>query len=220
MNKILIIGAGGIGCALSEIIARKAGFEIGIMDDGYVELSNLHRQLLYREKDIGKPKVEIAERELKKINKINKIIPLFEKLTEGNSYELFKEYDLICDGSDNYQTKFIINETSYNLQKPCIIAGALRFTGFLMAIIPQAKTPCFACIFDSIPEGVETCQQVGVLCCVPGATASLQAFWAFKCIYEDYKDIGGKILTIDFLKNRRYLHIIEKKENCPVCGNY
>lgn len=164
--SVAVIGLGGTGSLVSELLAGNGVKHITIVDRDYVEESNLHRQIIFSEKDIGKRKVDAAYSRLQAINSSVDVKKIFGTLDSGNVIDLFSEVDLVIDCTDNITSRMIINDACVKLLKPWIFSSALETYGQFKAIIPK-KSSCFACFNDSIPEEFPTCAQVGVLSSVP-----------------------------------------------------
>jgi molybdopterin/thiamine biosynthesis adenylyltransferase len=187
--KILIVGVGGLGCPASLALAEAGVGTLGLMDPDVVELSNLHRQILYSEEDLGQLKVESARRRLKRLfpGTIINIIP--EAFGAANAESVFEKYDLIIDGLDRLEKKFVLNDWCVKLEKPFVHAGVVKFEGQVLPVIP-GQTACLRCLIPKIPPpfALPTCREAGVLGSFSQAIGYLQAYEALRLL--DYpKDL-------------------------------
>jgi len=218
-GKVLIVGAGGLGAPAALYLAAAGVGTIGIIDGDVVDITNLQRQIIHTTPDIDRPKVISAKEKIEKINPDVKVITYQELLTVDNIKEIIAEYDFIIDGTDNFPTKFLINDACVILGKPFSHGGILKFDGQTMTHTPG--NACYRCVFKSPPPKglVPTCSQAGVLGSVAGMLGTIQATEALK-----YLTGIGELLTNRFLifnalsMNFRSTHF-KRNENCPVCGN-
>lgn len=218
--KVLIIGCGGLGSPCAYYLAAAGVGHIGLVDSDKVELNNLQRQILHFTKDVGKPKVESAKEKLAALNPEIQITTYELRLTSKNIFDVIKDYDFIVDGSDNFPTRYLVNDACVLLNKPFSHAGILRFDGQATTIIPR-KGPCYRCIFpDPPPPGmVPSCQEAGILGVVAGVLGLIQATEVLKYILGKNELLVGKLLVFNALEmNFRKLNI-QRNVNCPVCGN-
>ena len=161
-SKILLVGVGGLGCPLATYLAASGIGEIGLVDFDKIEISNLNRQTLFKESDIGKYKVDQAKKAIKQINKNTKISLFKKRLTKKNISQIFKKYDIICDGTDNYPTRYLINDYC-RLKKKILISSAInKFDGHLMKFNFKRKGPCYRCFMPEPPENEKNCQADGI----------------------------------------------------------
>ena len=219
-SKVLIIGAGGLGAPAALYLAAAGIGTIGVADGDDVELSNLQRQIIHGYGDIGIPKVESARETINKMNGDVKVNTYHMFVTVDNIMDLVKEYDFIIDATDNFETKFLINDACVLAEKPFSHAGVVRFTGQLMTYVPK-KGPCYRCIFDSPPPKgeVPTCREAGVIGAVAGVIGSLQAMEAVKYILGVGELLTGYMLTYDALKTEfRKIKLPDRVSGCKVCG--
>lgn len=198
--KVLIIGAGGLGCpALLYLTAAGVG-TIGIIDHDTVDFSNLQRQILYRESDVGKAKVKCASASLSAQNPFIKFITFQEQLTSKNALEIINNFDLVIDGSDNFATRYLVNDACVILKKPFVYGAIHRFSG-QVAVFNFLNGPTYRCLFPEppLPGEVPGCSETGVLGVLPGIIGSFQASEAIKMITGIGEVASGKLVLIDAL---------------------
>ncbi len=219
-GRALVIGAGGLGCPAALYLAAAGIGILGIVDNDQVELSNLHRQILHFTPDLGRQKVESAKEKLNKLNPEVEIRIHPMRLNEDNATEVFEDYDFIIDGSDNFATKFLVNDIAVGLGKAFSHAGIIRLQGQTMTVVP-GKSACYRCLFKEPPPPGEIpgCQQAGILGAVAGTIGSIQATEAIKYFLGMEEDLlVDRLLTYDSKEMR--FRIIEVRRNplCKVCG--
>ena len=215
--KVLIIGAGGLGCPASEFLVRAGVGVIGIVDNDLVNLSNIHRQSLYDIKDLKKSKVKCAKNKLNKINPRTLVKTYNLRLDKSNAIKLIKQYDFIVDGSDNFKTKFLINDLSLRLKKFLVVGAISKFDGHIFTYnFTNKKIPCLRCFFqeDKISDDVLNCEHEGVLGTVAGIIGTLQANEVLKQILNIGKNLDGEILILDLLNLLFRKAKIKKKKKC------
>lgn len=217
--KVLIIGAGGLGSPCAVYLASAGIGTLGIVDSDAVELNNLQRQILHSTKDVGKPKVESAQKRLNEINPDVKIILHKLRLTSENILEIVKEYDIIVDGSDNFPTRYLVNDACVILKKPLAHGGIFRFDGQAITIIP-GKSACYRCLFPEPPPPglVPSCQEAGILGAVAGVIGTIQANEVLKYILELGELLTGKLLIFNALDSSFRQVRVPQDPKCPVCG--
>ena len=201
-SKVLIIGMGGLGCPVAEFLARAGVGSIGIIDSDKVDLSNIHRQSLYDINDLKKSKVVAAKKKLKKINAGIKVRSYKIRLNKINYSEIIKEYDYIVDGSDNFKTKFLINDFC-KVSKKFLVSGAInKFDGHIFTFdFKDKNTPCIRSFFqeEKISDDVMNCEYEGILGTVAGIIGTIQANEILKKILRIGKNLNGYILIVDLL---------------------
>ena len=198
--NVLVIGLGGLGCPLLTYIASSGVGKIGIVDFDKVEISNLNRQTLFNPSDIGKSKVNQAKKAINKINKKINVIPFKKKLTSKNIKKIFTSFDIICDGTDNYNTRYLINDFCLKNKKILISSAISKFDGQLMKFNFKKKGPCYRCFMPSPPDLENNCQAEGIFSPVAGIMGSLQANEVLKCILNSKNDLTNHVLIFDSLK--------------------
>lgn len=220
--KVLIIGAGGLGSPVAMYLAAVGVGTIGIADADEVDLSNLQRQIIHATKDVGKPKVASAQETMEAMNPDVKVNTYHTFVTSENIMKLIRDYDFIIDATDNFSTKFLINDACVMAKKPFSHAGVIRLQGQLMTYVP-GEGPCYRCVFRNPPpkDAVPTCKQVGVVGAMVGVIGSLQAMEAIKYLVGVGDLLTGSLLTYDALKMEfRKVKLPHHTENCPVCGKH
>jgi len=219
-SRILVVGVGGLGSPVLYYLTAAGVGKIGIIDPDLVELSNLHRQIIHNSENIGKPKVFSAKSTLNNLNPEVEIFSYPEKLDSQNIDKILSDYDLVIDGSDNFKTKFLLNEACYRAGKVNIYGSVFRFEGQI-SIFTGNEGPCYLCLFPKmLPESLkQNCSETGVLGVVPGFIGLLQATEALKLILNIGENLKGKLMIYDLLTNNQQLLKIKKNPFCEVCGN-
>lgn len=213
--KVLVVGAGGLGCPLMLYLAYSGVGNIGIVDNDRIELSNLSRQILFTKNDIGKHKTVIAKKIIKKINK-KIIIKIFTKrMNNLNINEIAKNYSIICDGTDNFRTRYLINDYCIKNKKILISSAINQFDGQLFYFDFRKKTPCLRCFMPEIPTN-NSCDAEGILSTTAGVLGTLQANEVIKTILNVEKDLAGNMLI--FRGQENFLKKIKINVN-PKCKN-
>ena len=221
--SVLIAGCGGLGTVLANSMVRIGVNKVRIIDKDYVELDNLPRQILFDEEDMKNktPKAVAAANKLRVINSETNIEPVVGELTSKNIEELMKDVDLVLDGTDNFETRFLINDASIKLGIPWVYAGVVSTFGMCYAIIP-GKSPCFKCFIDKVPPpgSTPTNATVGVLGTAVNITASIESMEALKILIGDYDSLYKKLVYFDAWYGTWKLIDIKKGENrCSVCDD-
>jgi molybdopterin/thiamine biosynthesis adenylyltransferase len=201
-SKVLIIGMGGLGCPSAEFLTRAGVGTLGIVDYDNVDLSNIHRQSLYNVSDIKKSKVLVAKKKLKKINSKINIICHKIRIDKNNLKKIMKEYDYIVDGSDNFETKFLINDTCKKLKKFLVTGAISKFNGHIFTFdFKDIKTPCIRSFFQEkkILNDILNCEYEGVLGTVAGIIGTIQANEILKKVLNIGENLNGYILILDLL---------------------
>ena len=197
--NVLIIGLGGLGCPLLTYLVSSGVGKIGIVDFDKVEISNLNRQTLFNPSDIGKYKVDQAKKAINKINKKIKIISFKKKITFKNIKKILSSFDIICDGTDNYNSRYLINDYCVKNKKILISSAISKFDGQLMKFDFKKKGPCYRCFMPSPPDNENNCQTDGIFSPVAGIMGSLQANEVLKCILNTKNDLASRIVIFDSL---------------------
>ena len=219
-SKVLIIGAGGLGSPVIEFLSRAGIGSIGIVDDDKVSLSNLHRQNLYNTSDIGKYKVKIAKDKVKKINPDIKITIYKIRLNNNNFKKIINNYDYVVDGSDNFKTKFLINDFCLKFKKVLVTGAISKFDGHIFTFnFKDKRIPCLRCFFQesNISDNLLSCESEGVLGTVAGIVGIIQANEVLKKILNIGTGLDGYIFILDLLHLNFRKVKLKKRKNC-FCG--
>ncbi len=218
--KVLIIGAGGLGSPSAYYLAAAGVGTIGIVDSDLVDASNLQRQILHNSKRIGQPKTDSAKQTLEDLNPDVKVATYQERLTRDNVVGIFKDYDLIVDGSDNFPTRYLVNDASVLLRKTVVHGSIFRFDG-QVSVFKPFEGPCYRCVFPEPPppELAPTCDEAGTLGILPGIVGLYEANEAVKLILGIGEPLIGKLLMIDSLTVEFRMLRLKRDPNCPVCGD-
>lgn len=217
--SVMIIGAGGLGSPLSMYLAAAGVGRLGILDFDNVSFSNLQRQVLYSTADVGGSKAELAKARLNGINSDIKIEVYDTKLTRSNALAVLKDYDIIADGSDNFATRYLVNDACVLLGMPFVYGSILRFQGQVSFFDPKSG-PCYRCLYPEppAPGDVPSCEEGGVFGVLPGIIGCMQANEVIKYILTKGELLKGKLLLFDALKmSFRQINFVKNK-NCPVCS--
>ena len=215
-SKILIVGVGGLGCPVADLLARSGVGEIGVIDYDKVNLSNIHRQTLYTAKDVNKYKVDVVKKKINLINKDVKIITYNKRANEKNLSNIIKKYEIIVDGSDNFKTKFLLNEFSLKLKKILIVGAISKFDGHIFTFdFNLKKSPCLKCFYQSEPSNdILNCETEGILGSTANIVGAIQANEILKKILNTGKDLRSNILILDLLNLNFRKVLFKKRRNC------
>ena len=210
--KVLVVGAGGLGCPVLQYLAAAGVGTIGIIDNDKVDESNLQRQVLYNTEDIGQLKAEVAAKKLAIQNPLININSIVERLTAKNAINIFQEYDIIVDGTDNFATRYLINDASVITEKPLVFGSIYKFEG-QVAVFNYKNSPSYRCLFSEAPTPgtVLNCSEIGVLGVLPGLIGMYQANEVVKIILEIGNILNGQVMLLNTLDNSR--HIIKVVRN-------
>lgn len=225
-SKVLVIGAGGLGSPVLMYLAAAGVGTIGVIDDDHVELSNLQRQIAHTTDSVGTPKVESAVRTLKAINPDVNVIAYKERFGPANALELIGAYDLVTDGSDNFATRFLVNDAAYFARRPLVTGAILRFDGQVATFnnFPGGEHtdgPCYRCIFrEPPPPGqIPSCSEAGVLGALCGTVGSLQTTEILKELLGIGDSLSGALLVYDALATQFRRITVKRDPGCPLCGD-
>jgi adenylyltransferase/sulfurtransferase len=216
-SKVLIIGAGGLGSPVAEFLSRAGIGSLGIVDDDKISLSNLHRQSLYNTFDIGKFKVKIAKDRIKKINPNTKVTLYKIRLNSDNFIKIISNYDYIVDGSDNFTTKFLLNDFCLKFKKVLITGAISKFDGHIFTFnFKDKKVPCLRCFFQEseISDDLLNCESEGILGTVAGIVGTIQANEVLKKILNIGTGLDGYIFILDLLHLNFRKVKLKKRKNC------
>jgi len=219
--RVCVVGAGGLGCPVGYYLTAAGIGTIAIIDKDFVELSNLQRQIAHNVRTIGKPKVISAKKTFESLNPDVKVIAIKQKLVKNNILDLIKDYDIVVDCSDNFPTRFLVNDACVITKKPLITGAILKFEGHVTTIIP-GDGPCYRCLFEEPPPPgvIPSSQEVGLLGVIPGVIGVLQATEVLKLILGIGETLKGELLIYDALKSSFRKIKVPKNPDCPVCSNH
>ncbi|WP_411572351.1 HesA/MoeB/ThiF family protein [Thioclava sp. A2] len=218
--KVLVVGAGGLGSPVLLYLAAAGVGTIGVVDDDVVSNSNLQRQVIHRDADIGKPKVFSAEAAMKALNPHITVRPYNRRLAEAEARALVAEYDLVIDGTDNFDTRYMLNEACVAAGKPLLSGAITQWEGQLSLYDPAKGAPCYACVFPERPAPglVPTCAEAGVIGALPGVIGSMMAGEAIKAITGAGQDLRGRLLIHDMLWGESRQISVKRQADCAVCS--
>ena len=198
-SKILVIGAGGLGCPLMLYLSYSGVGNLGIADDDKIELSNLSRQVLFTKKDLGKFKVMVSKQFIKKINKKIVVKTFTKKINEKNIDNIAKNYDFICDGTDNFKSRLLINDYCIKNKKVLISSAISKYDGQVFNFDFRKKSPCLRCFMPKAPIEAQNCESEGIMSTLAGIAGSLQANEVIKSILKIGKPLSGEIMVFNAL---------------------
>jgi molybdopterin/thiamine biosynthesis adenylyltransferase len=219
--RVFVVGAGGLGSPVGYYLSAAGVGTIAIVDNDEVDLSNLQRQIAHSTSTVGKPKVDSAKKTFESLNPDVHVVPVKERLTKHNILDLIRDYDILVDCSDNYATRFLVNDACVMVRKPLVTGAIFKFEGQLTVVIP-GEGPCYRCLFEEPPPpGVlPSPQGVGLLGVIPGVIGTLQAAEVLKLIIGKGHALKGELLIYDALKASFRKVKIPKNPECPVCGDH
>jgi adenylyltransferase/sulfurtransferase len=216
--RVLVVGAGGLGSPAALYLAAAGCGTLGLVDCDRVELSNLQRQVLFDSSAIARSKAEAGRERLASLNPEIRVVAHALELKAANVRAVFKDYDLVLDGTDRLATRYLVNDACVILRLPLVSAAIHRFEGQVMTYVP-GQGPCYRCVFPQAPEGgVANCAQAGVLGVLPGVLGTLQATEAIKLITGVGDPLTGRLLTYDALEMRFHEFRVARRPDCAVCG--
>ena len=218
--RVLLVGAGGLGSPAALYLAAAGVGTLGIVDFDRVDLSTLQRQNLHGTEDLGRPKVESAAERIASANPGVRVVQHQVALTSENAFDILSDYDYVVDGSDNFATRYLINDAAVMTGKTVLYGSIYQFDGQVSVFRPR-EGPCYRCLFPSPPPpgAVPSCAEAGVLGVLPGIVGSLQAIEAIKLIVGIGKPLVGRLLLFDALEMEFTEVKIRRDPNCPVCGD-
>ena len=219
--KVLLIGTGGLGAPLGLYLAAAGVGKLGLVDFDVVDFTNLQRQVTFGSSDVGKPKSEAARARLSNLNPDIQVQAFETKLTSENALELFKDFDIIVDGTDNFPTRYLVNDACVLLGKPNVYGSIFRFEG-QVTIFGMPGGPCYRCLYPEPPPPglVPSCAEGGVLGVLPGIVGSIQAMETIKLILGSGRNLTGRLLLFDALEMGFREFKLRKNPKCPMCGEH
>jgi sulfur-carrier protein adenylyltransferase/sulfurtransferase len=217
--SVLVVGVGGLGSPAALYLAAAGVGTVGLVDADTVELSNLHRQVLHGTADVGTPKLASAARRLHDANPEVRLVLHDTRLTSTNALDLVGGYDVVLDGSDNFPTRYLVNDACALQGKPDVYGAVHRFEG-QVSVFWAARGPCYRCLYREAPPAgtVPNCAEAGVLGVLPGVVGTLQAAEAIKLVLGVGEPLVGRLLTVDALRLRFHELSVPKDPSCPLCG--
>ncbi len=217
--KVFIVGAGGLGCPVGYYLTAAGVGTIALVDNDTVEMSNLQRQIAHSVNTIGMPKVESAKKTFEALNPDVNIVAIQKRMSKDDIIDLIKDYDIVVDGSDNFPTRYLVNDACFMAGKPLVSGAILRFEGQVTTILP-GDGPCYRCLFEEPPPPglVPSCQEAGVLGVLPGVIGALQATEVLKLILGKGDILKGELLIYNALKTTFRKVKVPKNPSCPLCG--
>ena len=223
-SRVLVIGAGGLGCPVLSYLAAAGIGTIGIMDFDKIEISNLQRQVIYEMKDIGRNKASVASQKLKAFNPLINIVTIEKGIEKSNALDIIGKYDLVVDATDNFETRYLINDACVILNKPFVFASILGFEGQL-SVFNYKDGPTYRCLYPEPPakENAPNCNENGVIGALAGTIGAMQANEVLKVISGVGEPLSGKLLMIDLLNNRFAsfsITLVEENKKIKLLADY
>lgn len=222
--KVLVIGAGGLGAPLLLYLAAAGIGTLGVVDDDIVDMSNLQRQVIHATDDIGTPKVDSAAAAVSAVNPDVQFQPHHVRLTADNVFSLIEDYDVIADGSDNFETRFLVNDACHLAGKTLVSGAILRFEGQIATFKSYLgdNYPCYRCLYREPPPAgmVPSCSEGGVLGALAGTVGSIQATEVLKEVMEIGTSLSGSLLLYDALETEFRKISLKRDVDCPLCGDH
>jgi molybdopterin/thiamine biosynthesis adenylyltransferase/rhodanese-related sulfurtransferase len=227
-GKVLLLGAGGLGSPAAMYLAAAGVGTLGVVDADVVDTSNLQRQIIHATSRVGMPKVESAAKSIAELNPDVKVVGYKERLTSGNVERIFADYEVVVDGTDNFPTRYLVNDASVWMGKPVVHGSIFRFDGQVTTFVPEKAAkklgvetgPCYRCLYPEPPPPhlAPSCQEAGVLGILCGIIGTLQATEAIKILLGRGTTLAGRLLTYDSLKMKFRELRLRRAPDCPVCG--
>jgi molybdopterin-synthase adenylyltransferase len=216
---VAIVGVGGLGAPVALYLAAAGVGRLGLIDDQDVELSNLNRQIIFEEGDVGRSKVEAAASRLLRLDAGLRVDARRENVRASNVAALFADYDVVADGTDAFETKFLLNDAAVLLRKQLVHAAVLRWGGQVTTVLPDA--PCLRCLFHEPPEpgDVQTCEEAGIIGAATGIVGSVQAEEVIKLLLGVGNPLSGRIFQHDGLLGETRITTFPRDPDCPVCSS-
>jgi molybdopterin/thiamine biosynthesis adenylyltransferase/rhodanese-related sulfurtransferase len=220
-GRVLLIGAGGLGCPTALYLAAAGIGKIGLVDADVVDKSNLQRQVLFGESDVGRPKVEAARERLLELNSAIEIVAHHELMTSYNAFDIMSEYDIIVNGCDNFPTRYLINDAAVLTGKPVVDGSIFRFEGQVTVYHPAEGGPCYRCLYPEPPPPgeVPSCSEGGVLGVLPGTVGLIQATEVVKLVLGKGDSLVGRLVLYDAMDMKFREVKLRRNAECPVCGD-
>src|SRR5215213_8905342 len=220
-SRVLVVGAGGLGSPVALYLAAAGVGTLGIADFDVVDVTNLQRQVIHGTGDVGRPKLDSARDRIGEINPFVEVVPHAERLTSANALDIVREYDVVVDGTDNFPTRYLLNDACVLLGKPNVYGSILRWEG-KASVFWAGHGPCYRCLFaEPPPPGmVPNCAEGGVLGVLPGIVGSIQAAEALKLLLGAGEPLVGRLLLFDALRMKFREMRLRRDPACPACGDH
>lgn len=217
--KVVMIGAGGLGSPSALYLAAAGVGTIGLVDFDVVDVSNLHRQILHGHKDVGRPKIESGGDTLRDVNPDVQVVGFNEPITSENAFRILEPFDIVVNGSDNFPTRYLVNDACVLLKKPLVDGSIFRFEGQATVYLPGSG--CYRCVFPEPPPpgAVPSCADAGVLGVLPGIIGSIQAVETMKLILGQGTSLANRLMIFDSLDMEFREVKVRRDPGCPVCGD-
>lgn len=221
-GRVLCVGAGGLGSPVALYLAAAGVGRLGIVDFDHVDLSNLQRQVLHGTPDVGRPKTQSAVETLRRLNPDVEVVPHTVRLTAENAQEILSGYDVVVDGTDNFPTRYLVNDACVMLGKPNVYGAIFRWEGQVSLFAPHREGPCYRCLFPEPPPAgtVPSCAEAGVLGVLPGVIGCLQATEVLKLLLGQGRSLLGRLVVFDALSLQFRELRLRRDRGCPVCGDH
>jgi adenylyltransferase/sulfurtransferase len=221
-GRVLVVGLGGLGSPVSLYLAAAGVGTIGLMDDDRVEFHNLQRQILFGDASVGRNKTEVAAERLRQVNESLVIRTHHERLAAANAAGILESYDVVIDASDNFETRYALNDACHFARKPLVHGSVFRFEGQVTVFHHGADGPCYRCLFPNVPEPgtVPDCNESGVVGALCGVVGSLQAMEAIKILSGVGEVMSAWVTKVDVWNNRFPVFAFSKDPDCPLCGSH
>lgn len=215
--SVLLIGVGGLGCPSAQYLTAAGVGRIGLLDDDIVDRSNLQRQILYALDDLGRQKAEAAAARLGPMNPDVELVPMVQRLSASNAESLVAGWDLVIDGSDNFATRYVVNDACVLAGMPLVTGSIYQFEG-QVTVVRAPFGPCYRCVFPSPPPEQAPCREAGVLASLPGVVGTVLATEALKLLVGHESSLIGRLLLID-TRDSSFRSVRTKRDpECPLCG--
>ena len=218
--RVLVVGAGGLGAAVLQYLAAAGVGTLGIIDDDIVENANLQRQVIHKDRAIGTPKVFSAQAEMLAQNPFVTVLPYHRRLTDDIAADLITDFDIVLDGTDNFDTRYLVNRACVAMKKPLISGALSQWEGQLSIFDPHHSAPCYQCIFPTAPAAhlAPSCAEAGVIGPLPGVIGAMMAVEAIKLITSAGTSLRGQMVIYDALYGESRTIAVKRRADCPICG--
>lgn len=215
---VLLLGVGGLGCPAAQYLAAAGVGRLGLVDDDEVDLTNLQRQVLFGTEDVGRAKVEVAAERLERLNPDVELRPNRARITASSAVELIEGWDLVVDGTDNFATRYVVNDAAVLAGVPLVTGSIYRYEGQVLVVDPP-DGPCYRCLFPSPPSEEAACREEGVLAPLPGVIGTLMAAEAIKLMVGLGASFVDHLLLVDTLGGSFRKVRVRRRPDCPLCGS-